>query len=341
MIARSQRNLWFLLRHTLFWFSVWFCLALYFSTTAWALHPIDLWYAAFYLPGLMVMVYINRQFLIPRLIRKNKPIAFFLIASEFASGLGILIHQGLFELFSSTFLTEYFFGPYNGLESIAVHTLILIIALGLHFSRAWYIQQTHIRDIQTARLQSEIRLLRSQLEPHFLFNSLNTIYALSLRQDSRTPQAVLILSELMRYVQLASGKKAVNLREEWAFLEKYKTIQSLRLEKGVKVSFQSEGRLEDALIAPLLLINPVENAFKHLARSKDGSGLIDVYLRLEGDTLKLTVQNSYKPEEDSDKPSTGLRHLKKQLQIHYPDKHTLSVKPGIDLFLLEMTIDLS
>lgn len=337
----SFSALWFLLRHSLFWFAVWFGLALFFSTISWKLNIIDLWYAAFFLPGLMVMVYICRQFLVPLFGRKNKPIAFFLIGIGLVTSLGVFIHKGIQTWIGDGILTQYYFGEYNEAASIIVHTLVLTIALGLHFSRAWYIQQTKIRDIQEARLKSEIRLLRSQLEPHFLFNSLNSLYALSLRQDPRAPQAILELSELLRYLQLASGKEAVSLDEEWAFLEKYKNIQALRLNDRVRLSFESEGRLIGQTIAPLLMLNLVENAFKHFAPLSDGTGVVDIFLLLKNEKLQLKVQNSYKPEGGVKKASTGLRHLQKQLHIHYPNKHSLSIQPGIDLFLCELSIDLS
>jgi len=257
------------------------------------------------------------------------------------TSLGVFIHKGIQLWVGDKILDQYYFGEYNEAASIVVHTLVLAVALGLHFSRAWYIQQTKIRDIQEARLKSEIRLLRSQLEPHFLFNSLNSLYALSLRQDPRAPQAILELSELLRYLQLASGKEAVSLDEEWAFLEKYKNIQALRLNDRVRLSFESEGRLIGQKIAPLLMLNLVENAFKHFAPLSDGTGVVDIFLLLNNEKLQLKVQNSYKPEGDVKKASTGLRHLQKQLHIHYPNKHSLSIEPGVDLFLCELSIDLS
>jgi two-component system LytT family sensor kinase len=336
----TMNSLWFILRHLLFWLAVWVILVLVFSTDTWHIGSIDLWYAAFFLPGLMLTVYLTRFLVVPLLKRRSKPIAFFIIALGLASGTGRLLHEGTMWLGDKT-LDQFYFGEYDLISSIIVNTIVQFLALGLHFSLAWFRQQTKMRDVQHARLQSEIRLLRSQLEPHFLFNSLNSLYALSLRQDPHTPQAILELAELLRYVQLSSTRKEVYLQEEWDFLLKYKNIQALRLDKKVELSFESAGRLEGRKIVPLLLINPVENAFKHFQAPIDGKGSIRVFLQLMEDQLYMTIQNSFRPDEEKKQPGTGLAHLKKQLQIHYPEKHELSFETSSMLFVCEMKIDLS
>lgn len=336
----TTSTLWFILRHALFWFVAWLSLTLLLATDTWSFAPIDRWYAALYLPGLVVTVYLTRFAVVPYLRSQRKPAVFYLMLLGFAVAAGKFIHELVFSWGDSA-LSQYYFGEYNEWESYWVNCLVQAIALGLHFSRSWFQQQTKIRNIQHARLQSEVRLLRSQLEPHFLFNSLNSLYALSLRQDPHTPQAILELAELLRYVQLSSTRKEVYLQEEWDFLLKYKNIQELRLDKKVELSFESAGRLEGKKIVPLLLINPVENAFKHFQPPIDGKGSIRVFLQLMGDQLYMTIQNSFRPDEQDKKPGTGLDHLKKQLHIHYPEKHELSFETSSMLFICEMKIDLS
>ncbi|MEZ4687055.1 MAG: histidine kinase [Bacteroidia bacterium] len=336
----SRNTLWFLLRHGAFWFVVWLSLALIFATESWSLAPIDRWYAALFIPGLMVMVYAVRFQAVPVLRKQTKPVAIFFILVNVAVGLGFMLNKLTVSL-GEKLLDQYYFGEFPEMESVLVNTVVLTLALGLQFSRSWFFQQTKIRDIEQARLQSELRLLRSQLEPHFLFNSLNSLYALALRQDPHTPQAILELAELLRYVQLSSTQKTVNLQEEWDFLLKYKSIQGLRLDRNVQLAFESEGRLETKQIVPLLLINPVENAFKHFQAPLDGRGSIRVFVQLKNNTLSMTVQNSYRPGESGKKPGTGLAHLKKQLLLHYPNKHQIRTEAGTSLFLCEMKIDLS
>ncbi len=192
------------------------------------------------------------------------------------------------------------------------------------------------------KLQKEIELnyLKQQVNPHFLFNSLNSIYALSRQQSPETPEVVMQLSELMRY-QLESAKKdMVLLKEELEFIENYLLLEEKRLSNRCNIEFVIEGQVLDFTIAPMLLIPFVENAVKHGALSTNNQSTIDVTTTITGTTLNFCVVNS-KPSLTVafKRKGTGLENVKRRLQLLYPN-HVLDVEDGEKKYHVNLAIDL-
>ncbi len=194
------------------------------------------------------------------------------------------------------------------------------------------------------KLQKEMELnyLKEQVNPHFLFNSLNSIYSLSRQQSPETPDLVMQLSELMRYQLESSKKDTVLLKEELEFIENYLLLEEKRLSKRCAVEFVIGGDLLDFRIAPMLLIPFVENAIKHGAHSTNKQSTIDVSASLENRTLHFSVVNSKPPMVSSSKrEGLGLENVRRRLNLLYPNSHLLEINDGEKAYRVNLSIDLT
>lgn len=193
------------------------------------------------------------------------------------------------------------------------------------------------------KLQKEMELnyLKEQVNPHFLFNSLNSIYSLSRQQSPETPDVVMQLSELMRYQLESSKKDTVLLKEELEFIENYLLLEEKRLSKRCKVEFLIEGGLSGLKIAPMLLIPFVENALKHGAQSTNKQSTIDISASIRNTTLHFYVVNSKPPiVSESKRKGLGLENVKRRLNLLYPNSHLLEIDDTENLYRVNLSIDL-
>jgi two-component system, LytTR family, sensor kinase len=184
----------------------------------------------------------------------------------------------------------------------------------------------------------ELSLLKSQLNPHFLFNSLNCIYGLSLEKSDDAPNVILKLSQILDYALYQSNKATVSLRDELAQIENYSIIQKARFGDMLNVNIITsiEG---DKQIEPLLLLPLVENAFKHGGPSDDGIMHVDIFLKAK-DRITFSIENSVgqKHRALTDNGGIGLINLKRRLELLYPMKHALSINQSTSRFILELEL---
>ncbi len=204
-------------------------------------------------------------------------------------------------------------------------------------TREWYRQDEEKKNIEKERLISELSLLKSQINPHFLFNSLNGIYALALKKSDDTPRAVLQLSDLLRHMLYEGDKELIPLEKEVAYLKNYMELQKLRMPEDAEIEFKVEGNPEGLLVAPLLFISFVENAFKH------GTGMpaprIKVVMRVENKTVEFAVTNKTSPGANKDEASgIGLQNVQKRLNLLYPGRHKLKIEERDSIHWVFLTI---
>jgi LytS/YehU family sensor histidine kinase len=197
---------------------------------------------------------------------------------------------------------------------------------------------------EKGKLQKEMELnyLKEQVNPHFLFNSLNSIYALARQRSLETPDLVMQLSELMRYQLESSKKDTVLLKEELDFIENYLLLEEKRLSKRCTVEFLIKGDLKGMKIAPMLLIPFVENAIKHGAQSTNEQSTIDITVAIKNSTLHLIVDNS-KPSNVSvpERKGLGLENVKRRLNLLYPNSHQLESTEKKNTFHARLSINLT
>ncbi|MES2485826.1 MAG: histidine kinase [Bacteroidota bacterium] len=198
-----------------------------------------------------------------------------------------------------------------------------------------------IADIQSEKLKTEVSYLRAQINPHFLFNTLNSLYALALEKSDAAPEAILKLSSMMRYVVTESGRDRVALESEMAYLKNYISLQRLRMDDDMDFTFIISGDTAGKYISPMLLIPFVENAFKY-GLNPEEEAAIDINIEIAANEMKLNVKNKkvnvvVPPEEES---GHGIENTRLRLQYLYPDLHTFTIIDKEEYFEVQLKLTL-
>lgn len=194
------------------------------------------------------------------------------------------------------------------------------------------------------KLQSEINFLRAQTNPHFLFNTLNNLYVLARKKSDHTPDAILMLSKIMRFMLYDCRAPLISLTAEARVIQDYIELEKLRYNKRLTVTYESEMDQPDASIAPLLLLPFVENSFKHGAHSTTGKAAIHIRLQLKNNVLHFSVENTAEGDENRPNPNgegIGLKNIRRQLDLIYPHQHKLHLTRANGWFRAELNVQLS
>ncbi|GAA4276374.1 hypothetical protein GCM10022259_10980 [Aquimarina mytili] len=197
------------------------------------------------------------------------------------------------------------------------------------------------KETDAQRTKTELQFLKAQLNPHFLFNSLNSVYSLVRTKSNNASEAVLTLSELMRYMLYEANQEIVPLIKETEYIKNYVALQRLRLSNSEDVRLSIKGEYEKKKIYPLLLISFIENAFKY---GTDFKGVTDIEIKIRVNQNKLTfnvnnIIGVYRKNIDSS--GVGLTNIKNRLELLYPDLHTLEIKEENDRYIVDLTLILA
>ena len=205
----------------------------------------------------------------------------------------------------------------------ALYLLVVGAGVAIRMTGGWYKAEAARQELGHSRTQAELQNLKSQLNPHFLFNTLNNIYSLIQIDTSRAQQAVHDLSRMLRYVLYDSSHPAVPLSAEIDFLRDYIELMRIRLPRHVRLFVSLPDEPSQTPVAPLLFISLVENAFKH-GVSNEKPSYITIDIHEIGDQLVCKIKNSYFPKAESDRSGSGigLQNLAKRLRMIYPERHT-------------------
>ncbi|WP_158266923.1 sensor histidine kinase [Chitinophaga niastensis] len=198
--------------------------------------------------------------------------------------------------------------------------------------------------LERDNLRLEIDFLKSQLNPHFLFNTLNNIYALSIKNDSLAADFILNLSNMMRYTLYESNIEKVFLSKEVNFLKNYVTLESIRYGKNATITFECDDeKITDQRVAPLLMFPFIENAFKHCQSATIKNCWINISLKLEDNRLLFASVNSKEPGYYNKKEigGIGIENSRRRLAILYPEKHHLKIEDKHDYYKIEMCLILN
>ncbi len=209
----------------------------------------------------------------------------------------------------------------------------------------WKKQEKEQSELQNKTIESELRFLKTQINPHFLFNTLNSLYALTLKKSDDAPEVVLQLSEMMRYMLYDCNEPMVLLSKEVNYIENYLKLEQLRMKKNANIKFIAEGDISTQRVAPLLFIPFIENTFKHGASNQIKEIYIYITLKIIDGQIAFTCENN-KPEVlpnfNTGKKSggIGLVNVKRRLDLLYPEKNHLKIADSPDSYKVELTIDL-
>jgi len=278
-----------------------------------------------------ILFYANTGFLFPRYFAKGSYVSYALLVLA----LGALLFV------ARVLLKEHLYGP-TQVPALSrpyiANFFILVTLVFVWFTSTLYMllaerrkQKEYQRLINQQRVEAELNFLKAQINPHFLFNTLNNLYSLAFRQDSRTADGLMALSRMMRYLLHESDQESVPLSREIEFLTNFLHLQRLRSSDNPIISWTFPDPAPSIQIAPLILLPFVENAFKHGSRDPEQLGEVSIRLTVEGNDLRFTCRNTTGPHDPSLPHSgKGLENVRQRLELIYGGNHSLNIleEPG-------------
>lgn len=334
-----------MVQHLLFWSLSFYVLFRLFCTDEKYVET-DLIYTFLFHISLVFIVYLNLNFLLPRYFQ-TKRYGLYVLGFGLVLALGTLLNHLTFQYLADWLFEGYYFISYYEWGDILEFTFTyMALSTLLHLSKSWFElneKKKAINRLEREKLDAELLSLKSQINPHFLFNSLNNLYSLSLDQDKRLPDLLLRLSDNLRYMLYESGDKFVPLQKEIQFLENYIDLQRIRAPKRVDIQFAVEGKIKDKAIAPLLLIHFVENAFKFGAKGSNTEAFVHIWCTVKENELVFTIHNNkgklaLPPKQGG---GIGLSNTRKRLELLYPRQHQLRIEDNEDDFQIFLILTLS
>lgn len=294
----------------------------------------------------MLVFYVNYLFLIPRYLFEKQTGRFLLFNLLLISATTWVTHQ-IMQLLPppedfhrmhrwepDTFDIVVFF-----LRNATMYILVAGVSVAIRMTARWYDQEAMRKELDRSRVEAELRNLKSQLNPHFLFNTLNNIYSLIAFSPERAQGAVHDLSRLLRYVLYDSNQPFVPVEKEMDFIRNYVELMRIRLPESTQLEMHIDVSQSGLTIAPLLFISLIENAFKHGVSNSQPS-YIHIHIKENADGIDCYIENSFFPKDAADKSGSGigLTNLKKRLELIYPENHLLICHQENNAYIAELYI---
>ena len=292
---------------------------------------------------LISFYYFNTYFLIRKLFLPGKLFYFFTAIMGcliFISGTHFLFSSIIDAFVPSEFhhpgvLHRLFFPVFPSLFVFAISTAIRI-------TNEWFRAEKQKKEMENEKLHSELAFLKSQVNPHFLFNILNNICSLARKKSDDTETAIIQLSRIMRYMLYDSKDEKVSLEKEVEYLQNYIDLQRLRISDSVIITFTIEGNIEREMVEPMLLIPFVENAFKHGVSYLEESN-IGIRLVIDSRKLHFHVENNrFKKNDDpvQQESGIGLKNVLRRLDLLYPGTHSIDIEENATKYIVNLEISL-
>ncbi len=215
--------------------------------------------------------------------------------------------------------------------------LMLFMSGFIKIAQEWFKSEKQREDLKVEKLNAELKFLKSQINPHFLFNCLNTIYSLAHKKSEQTEHAILKLSTIMRYMIYESNEAKVLLEHELRYLKDYIDIQQLRLPKDIDIVYNVHGDPGRLFMEPMLLVPFVENAFKHGISYAEDS-FIHIDISIDENMIQLIVKNSHFKERVAERGGIGLQNVTKRLELLYPEDYALDIQDAGSEFIVDLKL---
>lgn len=295
----------------------------------------DYWYSLksnlIEFPLNIIITYFTIYYLIPRYILKKKYLHFLLL---FVSSLMLfyLIRTGLNYILVSENIWPEAQGnqePFTVIHVVelvigAIYVIALVSAIKLTYD--WANEKKRNEDLQRIQLQTELNFLKSQIQPHFFFNTLNNLYALVIKQSPNAANVVMKLSEIMQYVLYEVKEPKISLMKSINYLYSYLELEKLRYGDRVKSEISIDGDIDEVEVPPLLFLPFIENCFKHGARNQEDINVLISFV-VQDNFLYFTVTNNYvKHNDEKPKHGIGIENVKRRLQLLYGSAYSLKTR---------------
>ena len=339
-ITSNQRRL---VLHSLFWVA-WLSRTLYDIIRIFGIESAFL-FSFTYIFTQMPFVYLHLYILVPKYLNTKKYAQYLILT---ISSLFVYSYFNYFVLHQLplswiTLKMSYYINTLAPLYDVLEGLFAFVITYALKYTWLAISTQNKILELEKDNLQLELNVLKAQVNPHFLFNSLNNIYALSLQKSEKTPEIVLKLSNLMRYVLYDCNAPKVKVVKEIQFIYDYIELEKIRHHNNEKITFNLSGMPDESEIEPFLLIPFVENAFKHGLNNIPEKNWINIDLEFSNGIIKLSVENSKDNNNEKKQLANGigLQNVKKRLLLLYPNSHQLKISLNETSYKTELSININ
>jgi sensor histidine kinase YesM len=292
-----------------------------------------------------VASYFNNYYLIPVFLRKREYLTYFIsvilticfvcfIHIEFLLWADTIDDSEKYNLWTADFFISDALGVSN----------TMAITMTLLFFKQWFEKERLADKLEKLNIETELKYLKSQINPHFLFNSLNSVYALTLTKSEKAPEVVLKLSDILRYILYEGGEKSVGLKKEIEYLQNYLELEKIRYGNRLDANINIIGETSGKEIAPMIFLPFVENSFKHGINSNIGNTFIHIKFVIEDHHLIFEIENNKPAQKLNESPEyqggIGINNVKKRLNLLYPAKHSLVIDEEGNTFKVILKIDL-
>jgi sensor histidine kinase YesM len=330
--------------HLLFWVVIFVYNTLYLGFL-WNDYTSSFYEFAIILPFYIGIVYFNVYYLIPRyLAKQNYPVYFALLLLAMVLtvvSFQILTNQLVISNFCPTSYKRFpLFDTRKTLKEAFHTTSLMALVTGIKLTKDWVSQQQKIQTIEKQNVKNELEFLKSQIQPHFFFNTLNNLYSLSVRKSDLAPEVVLKLSDLMSYMLYESDNQETTLKKEIDHIQNYLALESLRFGQRLRLDFQIDGNTDHKRVPPLLLLPFIENAFKHGTSHETGELDIRILLKTTPQHLIFEVSNPRFEQKNNRKKhkGLGLKNVKRRLDLLYAKNHVLNIQETDNQYSISLKI---
>lgn len=292
------------------------------------------------------LFYINYLILIPNVVQRKQSLWLYLFLIISLIGITVVVKLGIAVLYPEIILEHTYQNRKNTttyniymLQALFMSGFFVVISSLLKFTTDWFVNERVQRNLESEKKDMELQFLKSQLNPHFLFNSLNNIYSLAYQKSEKTADAILKLSEMMRYMIYESNDSWVELSKEIEYVQSYVELQKLRFKDGAAVEININGEIDGQKIIPLILISFVENAFKH-GVANDQKDPIKINITANKKILHFSVTNRKNTSNKDAMGGVGLNNVERRLQLLYPDRYKLNIVNSATHYTSELMLNL-
>lgn len=293
----------------------------------------------------MAVAYLNYYIFLPRFLNHRKVWRYlleFIIPFAIAITLRILLTRYLIDGY--TYQRKFFYSTFHIVETALITLFISLFIAMVRFASDWFELAERKKEMETQKLTAELNFLKAQINPHFLFNTLNNLYYLAYSKSENTTEVIAKLSQMMRYMIYDANHLQVPLKKEIEYMQNYISLERLRLNNQTPISFDVEGPVDQLLIAPFILITFLENAFKHGVSNNDTASWVKVRMHADAQSCVYVVENSKitsVKKESEEKSGIGLQNVRRRLELTYPDRHELLVSEDEKSYRVTLKLQLS
>jgi len=290
---------------------------------------------------LAIVIYVHLEVLIPKLQQRKAGIYFFSVLLLIVGYVVVKNAHDAYLYGKVLDMTRQGSFMANTYYNFSIVVFYLAFSVALHLSKAWYFQRQRLQQIEVEKLNTELAYLRSQINPHFLFNSLNTIYFQIDKQNTLARSSLSQFSEMLRYQLYECNGKEISIEKELNYIQNYVDLQRQRKDDNYKIDFEVGTDVRNFTLAPLLMIPFIENAFKYVSHYTDRKNEIEITIHRKGNSFLMRVSNTCDRIEKSERGGIGLANVKRRLELLYPDRHQLDIRETDDRFLVTLNVTLN